>query len=207
MNIRVGMGCWDPGMLTRGTFHLTKIPVHSSCTDPTHTPAHFVIVLVRRIQQSCPVDNNFVKWKVTFWSDQTRQPHWSKWTTFNAGPQYSGRTKLKWSVPTNRNFWNFGSNGKLFLPPASLAHKNPQRSKIIHGMRPVGCKDRYIDLNMCICRISHSCDFCGCYYGCRLTTHISFSLCCTLNTRTVFFFQYTVIQSLGICLQINCLVT
>ena len=40
----------------------------------------------------------------------------------------------------------------LPLHPASLRHKNPQICKIIHGMRAVGCKDRSIDLNMCICR-------------------------------------------------------
>ena len=28
------------------------------------------------------------------------------------------------------------------LRPASLTHKNPQRRKIFHGMRPVGQKDR-----------------------------------------------------------------
>ena len=39
----------------------------------------------------------------------------------------------------------------LPLHPASLMHKNPQRHKINHGMRPVG-KDQSIDLNMCICR-------------------------------------------------------
>ena len=36
----------------------------------------------------------------------------------------------------------------LLLRAASLTNKNPQRRKIIHGMRPVGCKDRLIDLNM-----------------------------------------------------------
>ena len=45
-NFKVGLCCWDPGTLTRGTFHSKKIPLHSSCTDPTQTPAHFVIVLV-----------------------------------------------------------------------------------------------------------------------------------------------------------------
>ena len=40
----------------------------------------------------------------------------------------------------------------LPLRPASLAHKNPQRRKLIHGMRPVGGKDRSIDQNMCFCR-------------------------------------------------------
>ena len=34
----------------------------------------------------------------------------------------------------------------LPLCPASLTHKNPQRRKIICGMRPVGRKDRLIDL-------------------------------------------------------------
>ena len=38
----------------------------------------------------------------------------------------------------------------ILLPPcpASLMHKSPQRRKIIHDMRPVGCKDRSIDLKM-----------------------------------------------------------
>ena len=31
--------------------------------------------------------------------------------------------------------------------PASLTHKNPQRRNIIHGMHPVGHKERWIDLN------------------------------------------------------------
>ena len=45
-------------------------------------------------------------------------------------------------------------NSVILLPlhPASLRHKNPQICKTIHGMRAVGCKDRSIDLNMCICR-------------------------------------------------------
>ena len=34
----------------------------------------------------------------------------------------------------------------LPLCPASLTHKNPQRRKIISGMRPVERKDRLIDL-------------------------------------------------------------
>ena len=36
----------------------------------------------------------------------------------------------------------------LLLSPASLMHKNPQRRKIIHGMRPVGRKNRSIDLDI-----------------------------------------------------------
>ena len=33
----------------------------------------------------------------------------------------------------------------LFLRPASLTHKNPQRRPKVHGMRPVGHKYRSID--------------------------------------------------------------
>ena len=36
----------------------------------------------------------------------------------------------------------------LPLRPASLTHKNPKRLKIIHGMRPVGRKERSIDLKI-----------------------------------------------------------
>ena len=43
--------------------------------------------------------NNFVKWKGTFPSDLPKWPDRSKWTTFKSGPEYSGRTKPKWSVP------------------------------------------------------------------------------------------------------------
>ena len=39
----------------------------------------------------------------------------------------------------------------LPLRPASLAHKNPQRPKIIRGMRLVEGKGRSIDQNMCFC--------------------------------------------------------
>ena len=43
----------------------------------------------------------------------------------------------------------------FFLRPVSLTHKNPQGRKImavIHGMCPVGCKDRSLDQNLSICR-------------------------------------------------------
>ena len=43
----------------------------------------------------------------------------------------------------------------FFLRFVSLTHKNPQRRKImavIHGMCPVGCKDRSFDQNLSICR-------------------------------------------------------
>ena len=55
--------------------------------------------LVSRIEKSGTGDNNFGKWKGTFRSDRPKWPERSQWTTFKAGPEYSGRTKRKWSVP------------------------------------------------------------------------------------------------------------
>ena len=52
----------------------------------------------------------------------------------------------------------------LPLRPASLTHRSPQRR------------------TRCSCRISCSCDFCGCC----LTTHISFSLRCALQ-KNIFY--------------------
>ena len=57
----------------------------------------------------------------------------------------------------------------LPLHVASLKHQNPQRRKIIHGMRPIGRKE--------FGRVSCSCDFCGCC----LKMHIYYSLLCALN--------------------------
>ena len=49
---------------------LAQWKVHSSCTEQTKATASLVIVLVSRIQISGPGENNFVKWKGTFRSDQ-----------------------------------------------------------------------------------------------------------------------------------------
>ena len=57
----------------------------------------------------------------------------------------------------------------------SLTHKNPQRRKIIHGMHPVGHKDRSIRTCLLV-EIFRMCNFCG-SYGCCLTLQICFSLC------------------------------
>ena len=85
--------------------------VHSRCTDPTQATMRLVIVLVSRKQKRGTGDNNFVKLKGTFWSEQPKWPDQSKWTT--RGPKYSGQTKPKWSIwCTNQNFQNFGLNGK-----------------------------------------------------------------------------------------------
>ena len=73
--------------------------VHSGYTDPTQATARLVILLASRIQKSDTGDNNFVKWKGTFVSNRRKRRDRLKWTTFKAGPEYSGRTKPKWSVP------------------------------------------------------------------------------------------------------------
>ena len=58
-----------------------------------------LLVLVSRIEKYGTGDNNFGKWKGTFRSHRPKWPDRSQWTTFKAGPEYSGRTKPKWSVP------------------------------------------------------------------------------------------------------------
>ena len=42
------------------------------CTYPTQAMAHLVIVLVSRMQKSGTGQNNFVKWKGTFWSNKSK---------------------------------------------------------------------------------------------------------------------------------------
>ena len=65
-----------------------------------HFTFHWKLLgLVSRIEKSGTGDNNFGKWKGTFRSDRLKWPDRSQWTTFKAGPEYSGRTKRKWSVP------------------------------------------------------------------------------------------------------------
>ena len=65
-----------------------------------HFTFHWKLLgLVSRIEKSGTGDNNFGKWKGTFRSDRPKWPDRSQWTTFKAGPEYSGRTKPKWSVP------------------------------------------------------------------------------------------------------------
>ena len=63
---------------------------------------NYLIVPVSRIQKSSTGDNNFGKWKGTFRFDRPKWPDRSLWTTFKAGPEYSGRTKPKWSVPFDK---------------------------------------------------------------------------------------------------------
>ena len=88
-------------MVTLGAFHSTKIPVrnfgNSTCLMGRYIPVGYC---------SCKQDTkerywgqHFVKWKGSFRSDQLKWPDQSRWTTFKADPEHSGRTKPKWSVP------------------------------------------------------------------------------------------------------------
>ena len=47
--------------------------LHSSCRDQTKAISSLVVVLVSRIQIIGLGENNFVKWKETFWSDRLDQ--------------------------------------------------------------------------------------------------------------------------------------
>ena len=80
-------------------------------------------------------------------------------------------------------FFAFIHSDLLSLHPPSLTHNNSQRHPKVHGTHPAGCKKQLIDwlIWRCFCRMSCSCDFCGCPCGCFLKTHISFSLCCALQ--------------------------
>ena len=62
-----------------------------------------------RIQKSVTGDNNFVKWKGTFRSDRPKRPDRSKVVSnIPVGPNRNGPFHLI----SNRNFRNFGLNGK-----------------------------------------------------------------------------------------------
>ena len=67
----------------------------------TQATARLVIVLVNRIQKSGAGVNNFVKWKGTFRSDRPEMTRDGQrgLPGLKAGPEYSGRTQPKWSVP------------------------------------------------------------------------------------------------------------
>ena len=88
-------------MVTLGAFHSTKNPVRNSgnatCLMGRYIPVGYC---------SCKQDTkerywgqHFVKWKWSFRSDQLKWPDQSNWTTFKDDPEYSDRTKPKWSVP------------------------------------------------------------------------------------------------------------
>jgi len=73
--------------------------INYGCTDPTQATAGLVIVHVSMQdtnerywgQQFCQLEKD-----ISVRQTEISRP--SKWTTFKAGPKYSGRTKPKWSV-------------------------------------------------------------------------------------------------------------
>ena len=108
-----------------GTFHSTEIlvwnfrnsmypMVHYGCTDQTQAIVHLVIVLVRMIQKSSTGDNIFIKWRGAFQSDRPKWPDRSKWTTFRGCPNIlvGPNQNSPFYLISNRNFQNFGLNGK-----------------------------------------------------------------------------------------------
>ena len=66
---------------------------------------------------------------------------------------------------------------------------------------------QWIDLNISFCRNICLCNYCGSYYGCCLTMHISFTLCCALKYDYIFILVYCNTEFWSLSLQINCLVT
>ena len=104
------------------------------------------------IQKSGTGDNNFAKWKGTFRSDRPKWPDRSEWTNFKAGPEYTGRTKPKWSVSfdfTNRNF----RNGKRPPIPKALGldsgFSQIRESRItLHGAKEPSNTIHYPSLGM-----------------------------------------------------------
>ena len=98
-------------------FHLPNGTVHSGCTDPFQATARLVIVLVRRIQKSGTWGNNFVKWKRDISVRPTKMSgpvevdnleRWSQNIRILVGSNRNGPFHLI----SNRNFRNFGLNGK-----------------------------------------------------------------------------------------------
>ena len=92
--------------------------------------------------------------------------------------------KYLWSV-LGLLLWKIVSPSSDSATSASLMHNNPQRCTKVYGMCPIGHKD-WLMLWRCFCRISYSCDFCGCSCGYCLTMHISFSLRCALQ-KNIFY--------------------
>ena len=95
--------------------------VHSVCTDPsTQATALLVIVLVRRIQKSGTRENNFVTMERDNSVGPTEMTRPVKVDQLQRCSQIfqSDRTELVRSI-SNRNFRNFGMNGKR--PSISMA--------------------------------------------------------------------------------------
>ena len=86
--------------------HVSNETVHSGCTDQTQATARLVIVLERsRTQKIGAGDNTFAKWKGTFRS----KSHLQSWFRILRSDQSE---MVRSICRTNRNFRNFGLNGK-----------------------------------------------------------------------------------------------
>ena len=93
-------------------FHVSNEAVHSGCTDQTQPTARLVIVLERsRAQKISAGDNTFAKWKGTFRS----KSHLQSWSRIFGSDQSE---MVRSICRINRNFRNFGLNGKR---PRSLS--------------------------------------------------------------------------------------
>ena len=102
---------------------------------------------------------------------------------FLRNPRAPWKSQVRDCLPAY--YLEFNSVILLPLRPASLMHKNPQRRKIIHGMRPVGCKDQSIE--HVFVEISHSCNFCGSYYIPLFNNELFLLAFVVLNKRRTMF--------------------
>ena len=92
-------------------FHVPNGTVHSSCTDPTQATARLVIFLVSWIQNSGTRDNNSVNFSVgsTEMTGSVKVEHLQRCSQIFR----SDRTEtVRSNLISNRNFRNFGLNGK-----------------------------------------------------------------------------------------------
>ena len=93
-------------------FHMPNGTVPSGCTDPTQATTRLVI-FISMIQNKRYWDNNFVKWKGTFWSDLPNGQTGQSWPLSKYRIFPLDQTEMVRSIwCTNQSFRNFGSNRK-----------------------------------------------------------------------------------------------
>ena len=120
-----------------------------------HFTFHWKLLgLVSRIEKSGTGDNNFGKWKGTFRSDRPKWPDRSQWTTFKAGPEYSGRTKPKWSVPFDEPTEISGILGYMESAPKNYKYQRIQLSNNKFYSFMISCGVRLTWLDVGCSRIS-----------------------------------------------------
>ena len=119
-----------------GNFHASNGKVHSRCTDPTQATARLVIVLESRIQkeqywgqQFCQMERDIsvrpteMSGPVTVdhlqsWSDQAEMVR-SIWCT-NRNYQNFGLNGKRPRSKSERNSFNFESGGRWIMPPITV---------------------------------------------------------------------------------------